>query len=92
MAGLDADEDERVDTSLPVTEQVFAVFVRNPDSTKHWTTREVAQAYAKSIGLGHAVHPRLLKQVENTVRRLVKQGRLLSKKSAARGAVVHSLH
>lgn len=90
--GGDEDEDERVDAGLPLTEQIFSVFTRNVESSKQWTTREVAQAYAKSIGLGHAVHPRLLKQVENTLRRLVKQGRLLSKKSAARGAVVHSLH
>lgn len=88
----DADEDERVDASLPVTEQIFCVFTRNVESSKQWTTREVGVAYAKSIGLGNSVSPRLLKQVENTLRRLVKQGRLLTKKSAARGAVVYSLH
>jgi hypothetical protein len=88
-----ADEDEdAMDTSLSLTEQVLSVFTRNVDSTKQWTTREVAAAYAKSIGLGNTVHPRLLKQVENTLRRLVKQDRLLSKKSVARGAVVYSIH
>ena len=89
----DADEDDvRVDAGLSVTEQIISVFHRNPDSTKQWTTREVGLAYAKSLGLGNSASPRLLKQVENTLRRLVKQGRLLTKKSAARGAVVSSLH
>lgn len=90
--GDEGEDDVRVDAGLSVTEQIISVFHRNPDSTKQWTTREVGLAYAKSLGLGNSASPRLLKQVENTLRRLVKQGRLLTKKSAARGAVVYSLH
>lgn len=92
-ADADADADELpMDFSLAVTEQIFSVFTRNVDSTKQWTTREVGLAYAKLLCLGNNASPRLLKQVENTLRRLVQQGRLLKKKSAARGAVVYSLH
>lgn len=88
----DEDADDAMDTSLSFTEQVLSVFTRNVDSTKQWTVREVAQAVAKSNGLGKNVPPKFIKAVDNALRRLLRQDRLLSKKSFARGAVVYSIH
>jgi hypothetical protein len=87
----DEDEDDATE-NLSFTEQVLTTFTRNAASSKQWTVREVAQAVAKSNGLGNNVPPKLLKAVDNALRRLVKQDRLLSKKSDARGAVVYSIH
>jgi hypothetical protein len=88
----DEDADDAMDTSLSFTEQVLSVFTRNAASSKQWAVREVAQAVAKSNGLGNNVPPKLLKAVDNALRRLLRQGQVKSKKSDARGAVVYSIH
>jgi hypothetical protein len=92
---VDTAPDEDVDDAtenLSFTEQVLSAFTRNAASSKQWTVREVAQAVAKSNGLGNNVPPKLLKAVDNALRRLLRQGQVESKKSDARGAVVYSIH
>jgi hypothetical protein len=95
-ADTDATADENSDADLDLrgsfTSQVHGVFTRNEASTKQWTAREVALALAKASGLGNNVSPKLLKAVDNALRRLIRQGQLQSKKSSARGAVVYSIH